>query len=221
MINLLSDYIWRSIPEEDTFTTSPGLVKKVDAAGRLLKYKGNTVVFVLDEVTKATLLELQNELYEAAAEVLAERLGAETFHMTLHDLVNGSEGEAGLEGWMQRIQPPVKALVQQWQNQEPLHMRATWMFNMVNTSIVLGLAPADEDSSRRLNELYCGLEKELTLGYGLTPHITLAYFKPGTYSAQEIAKLRSALRPVELEVTLSMQNLVFQEFSDMNHYVTV
>lgn len=221
MINVLSDYIWRSIPENEGFVTNPNLVKKADETGRLLEYKGNTVVFLLDEVTKEKLLELQNELYRAEEGVLAERLGKDTFHMTLHDLVNGPGGEDGLEERMERVQMPVKALIEQWRNQEPLHMKATWMFNMVNTSIVLGLAPADEDSKRRLDEMYCRLEKEVTLGYGLTPHITLGYFKPGVYSAEEIGKLRSALRAVEMDVTLRMEDLVFQNFTDMNHYVTV
>ncbi len=221
MIHILSDYIWRSIPENEVFVTNPNLVKKVDESGRLLEYKGNTVVFLLDEVTKEKLLKLQDELYGAAEGVLAERLGKETFHMTLHDLVNGPGGEDGLEERMERVQAPVKALIEQWQGQEPLHMKATWMFHMVNTSIVLGLAPADKDSERRLDEMYCRLEEEVTLGYGLTPHITLGYFKPGVYSAEEIGRLRSALRAVEMDVTLRMEDLVFQNFTDMNHYVTV
>lgn len=41
------------------------------------------------------------------------------------------------------------------------------------------------------------------------------------YSAEEIGRLRSALRAVEMDVTLQMEDLVFQNFTDMNHYVTV
>jgi len=92
---------------------------------------------------------------------------------------------------------------------------------MVNTSIVLGLQPADEESWRRLDEMYTTLEDVVHLGYALTPHITMAYFLPGTYGSDQVQRLSAALRNVELEITLDMKNLVLQEFFDMNHYETV
>jgi hypothetical protein len=92
---------------------------------------------------------------------------------------------------------------------------------MVNTSIVLGLAPADGESRQRLGEMYRTLESVVNLGYALTPHITLAYFRPGTYSPERVQSLSDALKPVELELTLSMDNLVLQNFTDMNHYETL
>lgn len=99
-------------------------------------------------------------------------------------------------------------------------MKATWLFNMVNTSIVLGLAPADGDSWRRLEEMYLALESVVPLGYALTPHITMAYFKPGTYSQYDLDFLRKALCPIELDVPLGLDALFYQEFADMNHYRT-
>ena len=100
-------------------------------------------------------------------------------------------------------------------------MKATWLFNMVNTSIVLGLAPADEDSRNRLSDMYARLEDVVRLGYALTPHITMAYFRPGTYSAEQAERLSAALRKVELEVELSMDNLTLQSFTDMNNYYSI
>ena len=111
-------------------------------------------------------------------------------------------------------------ILEQWRGQEPLHMKTTWLFNMVNTSIVLGLAPAEENSWHRLDEMYTALESVVPLGYALTPHITMAYFKPGTYTQYDLNCLRPALHPVELEVTLSPEDLSYQEFRDMNHYQT-
>lgn len=89
---------------------------------------------------------------------------------------------------------------------------------MVNTSIVLGLAPADEDSWHRLDEMYMALETVVPLGYALTPHITMAYFKPGTWSQYDLNYLRQALHSVELDVELRFEGLFYQEFVDMNHY---
>ena len=220
-MQLLEDYISRSLPEDGGFCTRPGLLEKVDPQGRLLPYRGNTVVFLLAEPEKRTLAKLRERLYEAAGDMLAEPLDPDTFHMTLHDLVSGPAGSLGLEERMSGVLPNARAVLAQWRDQPPLHLKATWTFNMVNTSIVLGLAPADEDSGRRLDGMYAALEQVRTLGYDLTPHITLAYFRPGEYRQDQAARLREALGPVEWELTLRMEELVLQEFQDMNHYKTV
>ena len=221
MINTLDDYICRSLPQWGDFTTNPNLRKKVDDAGNLLPFLGNTVVFLLDDGTKAKLRQLQESLYQAAPDMLAQPLQMSTFHMTLHDLANGTPDQFGLQDYMGYTQERVSQILPSWKNTPPLRMKTTWLFNMVNTSIVLGLAPADEESWRRLDEMYTALESVVNLGYALTPHITMAYFLPGTYSSEQVQRLSAALRSVELEITLDMKNLVMQEFFDMNHYETV
>ena len=84
--------------------------------------------------------------------------------------------------------------------------------------IVLGLAPADGESWQRLDELYLALEEAVPLGYGMTPHITIAYFRPGILHPQQLLQLKKALKPVEWDDTLEMEKLVYQEFTGMNHY---
>lgn len=218
MINILEDYIWRSLPDCGGFTTNQSLRKKVDEDGRFLPFGGNTTVFLLNDQIKQKLQNLQQELHDTASWMLAQPLDPSTFHMTLHDLANGPEGDMDLAERMADAGRKATALLLQWEGRPPLRMHTTWMFNMVNTSIVLGLAPADEDSWQRLDEMYCALESVVHLGYGLTPHITLAYYRPGSYSQQELDVLKRALHPVEMDVELRMEDLVYQIFRDMNHY---
>lgn len=221
MINTLDDYVCRSLPQWGDFTTNPNLRKKVDEAGNLLPFMGNTVVFLLDDDTKEKLRKLQESLYWAAPDMLAQPLQMSTFHMTLHDLANGTPDQAGLQDYMCYTQERVSQILPDWKGAPPLRMKATWLFNMVNTSIVLGLAPVDEESWRRLDDMYTALEDVVCLGYALTPHITVGYFLPGTYSPEQVQRLSVALRNVDLEITLDMKNLVLQNFTDMNHYETV
>lgn len=221
MINTLDDYICDSMPQWGDFTTNPNLRKKVDAEGNLLPFVGNTVVFLLDDDTKEQLRQLQDSLYQAAPDMLAKPLQMSTFHMTLHDLANGTPGQPGLDDYMRYTQETASQILPGWKDTAPLRMKTTWLFNMVNTSIVLGLKPADEESWRRLDEMYTTLEAVVRLGYALTPHITMAYFLPGTYAPEQVQRLSTALRNVELEITLDMKNLVLQNFTDMNHYETV
>lgn len=219
MINTLDDYIFRSIRED--FAVNPNLTKKVDEQGRLLPYAGNTVVYLLDDDTRQQLRQIRDELYRSAGEMLAEPLQESTFHMTLHDLANGCPGREGLAEWMRFTEARAAALLERWGTVPPIRMKATWLFNMVNTSIVLGLRPAEGEDWQRLDGMYMELENVVSLGYGLTPHITMAYFRPGTWSPDQIRRLAEAMRPVELDVELRGENLVLQSFSDMNHYETI
>lgn len=218
MINVLEDYIGRSLPEQGDFFTNRNLTKKVSTTGIFLPFCGNTVVFDLCDKSKMTLQNLQDELYRNAGWMLSHKLDPSTFHMTLHDLVNGPELTEELKAEMTEAEVKVKSLLAQWRSLPPLHMKTTWLFNMVNTSIVLGLVPADEESWHRLDEMYTALESVVHLGYALTPHITMAYFKPGIWSQYDMNYLRQALHSVELEVELRMEDLHYQVFQDMNHY---
>lgn len=221
MIDILEHYYWRSL--EGELNTSGGLTRKVDwQTGSFLPFYGNTTVFLLDSPTKQRLKKLQDELHGAAGWMLAEPLDCATFHMTLHDLENVDNRTRGdtrsLEERMVSAEAQAKRLLQQWRNDPPLRMRTTHLFNMVNTSIVLGLVPADEDSWQRLSRMYQAMETVKPLGYKLTPHITMAYYRPGSYPADALEGLRTALKPVEMEVILKMEDLVYQVFTDMNHY---
>lgn len=220
MINTLDDYICHSMPLWCDFITNPSLRKKVDEEGRLLPFVGNTVVFLLNDEIKEKLRQLQNSLYQAAPTMLAHPLQMSTFHMTLHDLANGTPEQPGLQDYMNCTQERVSQILPRWKNAPSLRMKTTWLFNMVNTSIVLGLRPADEESWYRLDEMYATLEDVVHLGYALTPHITMAYFLPGIYSPEHVQRLSTALCNVDLDITLDMKNLVLQNFTDMNHYET-
>ena len=172
----------------------------------------------MNEESKHHLQSLQEQLYKAAGWMLSQKLDPGTFHMTLHDLVNGPELTDELKFRMQEAEAKVKPVLESWKSKCPLCLKATWLFNMVNTSIVLGLAPVDEDSWNRLSEMYRAMENIVPLGYAMTPHITIAYLKPGNWSAYDLNFLRQALFPVELEVKMYTEDLHYQEFSDMNHY---
>ena len=221
MLNILEDYISRSMPERGDFETSPGLRRKVNEQGELLPFLGNTTVFLLEEQDKHRLEQLKQELYCAAPDMLAQPLGEDTFHMTLHDLANGAPEQAGLAEWMAQTDQAARPILALCRELPPLTMRATWLFNMVNTSIVLGLKPADEAGRRRLDAMYCALETARPLGYALTPHITLAYFRPGRYGQETVARLRRALGPVDWTLTLRPDMLALQRFDSMNHYENI
>ena len=140
----------------------------------------------------------------------------------MHDLLNGEEG-ADLRWRMGEMEHRAKELVYQIaERKEEIRFKSSVLFNMVNTSMVLGFEPADEESCQRIMEYYEILQEVIPLNYPLTPHVTIAYFKPSWIEAEQVNRLWNVIDWVNqqevIEVTLSTQMLEYQLFSSMNHY---
>ena len=182
---------------------------------------GNTIVFLPDEV-KIRIYAIQEQLHRECSDILAEPLIEDIFHITLHDLLNG-EKYADLRWRMGEIQDRAKQLV--WQiaeRNEEIRLKSSVLFNMVNTSMVLGFEPADEESCQRIMEYYEILQEVVSLSYPLTPHVTVAYFKPSRIEIEQVKKLQGVIDWVNeqtpIRMILSTKMLKYQEFSNMNHY---
>ena len=95
---------------------------------------------------------------------------------------------------------------------------------MVNTSLVLGLYPADEEEYEKLMKLYSLFDEVKELGYPLTPHITLAYYNVNGFSVESARKLEKVIADLsecELEVVLDVKELYYQKFRSMNDYINI
>lgn len=222
-------------PEGESFFLRPSLTAKVSPSAELRSFYGSTVLFELSAKEKERLAALQEILYHRAAPLFAMPLWPDSFHITLHDLISGPPTDATWARARACRETALRILeeVRQELGTEPIPMRSTWCFNLVNTSVVLGFEPADEEACRRLMNAYCAFEIEgepFCLGYGLTPHVTLAYYRPaicdpddaGMRSAEELRPLRDALCEINqkepMTVYLRPEALCYQLFTDMNHY---
>lgn len=215
-------FIWDSLPHGGGMETNVNLAAKVLGDGRLAPYAGSTVVFKLPEYGKRYVGEIQDLLYRNCAEILAARLDPDTFHITLHDLVSGMPGG----GLTERIRAVRDRAAEQagWLagGNETVRLRSTALFNMVRTSIVLGFAPADEYSCMKLMDWYGSFQEIVRLDYPLTPHVTVAYFRPCAMTSGQVDMLRTVTERVNQQEKLTVEILAntmeYQEFSDMNHY---
>lgn len=219
-------FMKNEISEEKEFHTHAGLSGKVSEDGLFRTFAGDTVVFLLDDNIKSVMKEYQNIFYEQCPEILAERIDPSTFHITLHDLCSGWPSE---ELWHQSQQnlTAVMPVLSGFQRKYAslLHVRPVAVFNMMNTSIVLGLEPADESSCKCLMEMYENLQLVKALPYPLTIHITLAYFKPGVYDKNTVCRLKNGMKKINDKnipvFDLSIHQLKYQRFDSMNHYESV
>lgn len=211
--------------------SSGSLTCKVDSDGNLKPFWGNTVVFLLDENEQSEAKRLQQKLYIPFSEdkhpFTRNPLRSDSFHMTLHDLANPTTLQDGFTVENTRIHALETLHRVRRAFPKPVEMRAKWIFSMMHTSVLLGLLPADEENCRRLLGMYECFHDVVPLKWPyLTPHITLAYYRPEDFPFEDLQKLRSVLdeynqsKP-DFTFRLLPERLVYQEFDDMNSYYTI
>lgn len=204
------------------FHGNPSIAQKVNQDNQFQPFYGDTMVFNLNEDVKEQLAEIVEKLYTQVPECFCEKLVPNTFHMTLHDLSNSPvlqnvatevfENELKVVEIMKQIEP------------QKIRMKSKYIFNMVGTSMVLGLYPASEEDYVKLMELYEMFNAVKCLNYGLTPHITLGYYNVHGFSTELARKLEALvyeLNDLELEFDISTEDLYYQKFTTMNHYVDI
>ncbi len=130
------------------FRANPSLTQKVGPDNRFRPFYGDTVVFDLEEAAKGKIAAIAEMLHRKAGECFCEKLAADTFHMTLHDLSNAPFLE-NIAAELLENQRKVGKKAEEISPQT-IKMRSKAIFNMVNTSVVLGLYPVNEEEYQNL-----------------------------------------------------------------------
>ena len=213
-----------SLPHDGSFTTKPLLVEKVAPNGALLPFFGNTMIFDLPPDVQLAIARMQLILHHRCPQMLAQPLAPSTLHMTLHDLLNGIDSTALAEPVRQTGEQAKCILAQQRAaGIPPIRLTSTLAFNMVNGSVALGFAPDTEADCAALMGMHTAYQAVVALNYPLTPHVTLAYFKPGAYGPEDVAALAGALAEIntlpKVRIAVDAECLYYYTFEDMNTYI--
>ena len=212
-----------SLPHESALTTKPLLVEKVAQDGTLRPFFGNTMIFDLPQAVQLQIAQWQVTLHHRCGWMFAQSLAPDTLHMTLHDLLNGVDEAALAEPVRQTGEQAKNILAELCKDVQPIHLTSTLAFNMTNGSVCLGFAPDTEDDCARLMGMHARFQQVVALNYLLTPHVTLAYFKPGIYGPEEVAQLAGALAEInalpKVHLTVDGECLHYYRFEDMNTYI--
>ena len=205
---------------DDYFRGNASIAQKVDKDNSFKSFYGDTIVFNLDDTTKEKLAEIVDSIYDVASECFCERLVSNTFHMTLHDLSNSPVLEniavELFENELKAVKKAENIAVQK------IKMRSKYVFNMVNTSLVLGLYPVNEEEYNKLMELYYLFDDVKKVVYPLTPHITLGYYNINGFSVESARKLENIVQELNanvMEIELDTKELFYQKFVSMNEYI--
>lgn len=213
-----------SLPHDGPLVTKPLLVEKVAPDGGLRPFFGNTMIFDLPQDVQLTITRMQLILHHRCGWMLAQPLTPDTLHMTLHDLLNGVDAD-GLAEPVRQTGAQAKAILarQRAAGIPPIRLSSTLAFNMTNGSVALGFAPDTETDCAALMSMHADYQTVVALNYPLTPHVTLAYYKPGSYGPEEVAALAEALHEInklpKVHVTVDAECLHYYTFEDMNTYI--
>lgn len=207
------------------FKGNPSISQKVGKDNLFKNFYGDTIVFSLDDVVKEKLEGYVEMLYRAAPKCFCERLDPHMFHVTLHDLSNApilrDVAEELFENELKVIE---KMREIQKQKNITLKMKSKYIFNMVDTSLVLGLYPDNEREYHRLMDLYSLFDAVKKLSYPFTPHITLAYYNVDGFDLQDAKSLEGAVNKLnknEIEIELNVNHLCYQKFKSMNDFIDI
>lgn len=209
---------------DDYFKGNPSIALKVDEDNSFQPFYGDTVVFNLDDATKEKLEKIVDSINAVASECFCERLVSNTFHMTLHDLSNSSVLEDIAVELFNNELKTVK--IAEKIAKQKIKMKSKYIFNMVNTSLVMGLYPSDEEEYTKLMNLYYLFDDVKKLGYSLTPHITLGYYNVKGFSVESARKLENIVKELNttemnIEIELDTKELFYQKFVSMNDYINI
>ena len=213
-----------SLPHDGPLTTKPLLVEKVAPDGGLLPFFGNTMIFDLPVETQLEIARMQLLLHHRCGFMLAQPLAPATLHMTLHDLLNGVDAAALAEP-VRRTGEAAKAILHRPRAapQPPIRLTSTLAFNMTNGSVALGFAPDAEADCTALMSMHADYQAVVALDYPLTPHVTLAYFRPGSYAPEAVTALAEALAAINalprVHIAVAAGCLHYYTFEDMNTYI--
>ena len=212
-------------PENEQLVTAAGLKNKFCEDGSFHTFYGDTIVFQLSEDTKQFLGEIQTSLYGQAAEILAEKLPVESFHITLHDL-SSSAFQQDIRTEMEAHQDRMPEIMSFLKGKRTVYLKAKGMVSMVSTSIVMLFEPAGVEDHDTIQEMYEYIENICSLPYPLTMHCTLAYYKPGIYAPRQWGNLYRLIDDfnrnyaVERAFAVDAHMAEYQIFTSMKDYIT-
>ncbi|MBQ9009687.1 MAG: hypothetical protein IJ088_10200 [Clostridia bacterium] len=233
-MSLISDYeqrtAWKYEPIHGWFHTHEGLERKVNPDGSYAPFYGSTVVFRPGAKCFHFIHEMQKFIHYRLDEtgMLASPLPESTIHMTLHDLISpemcssGSEEEYNHEVAQSFVRASgiVEEIRKDYAGRK-ISMVPDRIVNMVSKSLVLMLRPQNEEDFELLRELYRRFDAVQSLPYPLTPHITLAYFRPCMIDGDRLGETVGAAQvfPEKAPVfEFFPEGLTAQSFLDMQTY---
>lgn len=198
------------------------LFYKVDKNGEYRNFRGDTIVFFLNEEDKRKVLEIQNKLYSKIGKLLSKPLSAEYFHMTLHDLCNYNI-TANIENCVKKNNKKVKKILNGVKSNKVIKMNSLGLYNG-GSAIGIMFIPQNKNDLIYLLEIRKKFDILIEQKDFYIPHITLGYYLPIDYNSQEREQIYKTIneinRDLKIEINIEFNKLEYVHFENMDKYIT-
>ncbi|WP_073072968.1 hypothetical protein [Thermosipho atlanticus] len=203
----------------DKWNPKNELYLKVDKNGKYKDFKGDTIVFFLNDADKRKITKIQNELYSKIGKYLAKPLSEKYFHLTLHDLCNFNITN-DVEKCMKNNENKVMKILNTFKNEKNLKMKSIGLYNG-GSAIGIMFKPIDEESFLILIKARQKFDQLIKQDDFYIPHVTLGYYLPIDYSESLRKKIFNTLIDIDInfEIELDFHNLKYTHFTNMDNYI--
>lgn len=212
----------------DEWPVSENLTDKINSSGKMRPFYGDTVVVTLDKKQRLQYLDFQHQIEMTISTLLADSLDCKQFHVTIHDLSNGTD-ISKLEKSIQRNELKCRHILnglfehfREHPDYAKIKLNSNCFFPASNTAILSGLLPATDRDYRILMNVYNLFDQIKPLDYLPMFHMTLSYFKPKKFISTEtemIQNVMTTLADFDLSMELDLWRMEYQYFLDMNNYI--
>ena len=202
------------------------LVPKISKNGNFSPFFGDSVIFRLNDELKHFVNMISLRLYHSVPGCFAERLTPDTYHMTLHDLSADRDKYKVASDCFDNEIKLISLMKDADIGFDSIKMKTSYLFNMVNTSIVLAVVPEDEKEWEKLEGLYRLIDEVRMCPYPyLMPHITVAYFNVNGFDDENLKYLKKVIFELNnqdrMRFLLSLHDLSYVKFTSMMEYTDV
>jgi hypothetical protein len=208
LVNLLKE--WN--PKNELFL-------KVDEKGNYKDFKGDTIIFFLEEEEdKKKVLNIQKKLYSKLGNYLAHPLSEKYFHMTLHDLCNYNITKE-IENCMKNNKEKARKILEEIKSSKKIKMKSLGLYNG-GSAIGIMFSPTNEEELNLLLNTRKKFDTLIKQNDFYIPHVTLGYYLPIDYNDKIRRKIYNTLVQInaDLEIVINFKNLEYVIFENMDMY---
>ncbi|ACJ76405.1 MAG TPA: hypothetical protein DER56_01745 [Thermosipho africanus] len=208
LVNLLKE--WN--PKNELFL-------KVDEKGNYKDFKGDTIIFFLEEEEdKKKVLNIQKKLYSKLGNYLAPPLSEKYFHMTLHDLCNYNITKE-IENCIMNNKEKARKILEEIKSSKKIKMKSLGLYNG-GSAIGIMFSPTNEEELNLLLNTRKKFDTLIKQNDFYIPHVTLGYYLPIDYNDKIRRKIYNTLVQInaDLEIAINFKNLEYVIFENMDMY---
>lgn len=195
--------------------------EKITTDGQLKPFYGATSVFKLQPGEQDKCKKVQDAVHAGLGSMLVPLL-PHTFHLTIHafcNVYNVSPDTEKIKDSLHALEGRIEEELAHIANKYPQRTIRVQSLGVSGDRSSLGIkfAPCSEEDTEVLTDLFNRFERIYPLGKPYIPHVSLGYFRLGSYDEKEVKQLYDVLETINRGTGFIM-NMDINDVAYQHHY---